>query len=160
MDKTQIDCIIKYMAKLSFSMVECQKAQTQPLMPSTFFQHSIRKTVSSFAGLSPFSAQLPQSMKHNHDDLENNFWLWLRTNRNEKKQDCNAHATCSPFPNSLLSCISYLMYAFSMEVATVGYKALLPICYNMVVACSSTKLISQNSSGTSERIPKVKKLWA
>jgi hypothetical protein len=40
------------------------------------------------------------------------------------------------------------MYAFSMEVATLGYKALLPICYNMVVACSSTKLISQNSSGT------------
>jgi hypothetical protein len=50
------------------------------------------------------------------------------------------------------------MYAFSMEVATLGYKALLPICYNMVVACSSTKLISQNSSGTSERIPKVKTL--
>lgn len=48
----------------------------------------------------------------------------------------------------LASCISYLMYAFSMEVATLGYKALLPICYNMVVACSSTKLISQNSSGT------------
>ncbi len=61
-----------------------------------------------------------------------------------------------PTPCCLVSLTSCMPFQWRLQLLVT--KALLPICYNMVVACSSTKLISQNSSGTSERIPKVKTL--
>jgi hypothetical protein len=149
------------MAKLSFSVVECQKAQTQPLMLSTFFQHSVRKTFSSFAGLSPFSVQLPRSMKHNHDDLENNFWLWRRTNQNEKNKIAMhmPPALHFPTPCCLVSLTSCMPFQWRLQLFVTKHCCPFATTWwwrHAHQPNSSAKFIS--SSGSWERIPKVKTL--
>jgi hypothetical protein len=153
------------MAKLSFSMVECQKTQTSVKRhrhnPSCLQHSSNTPSGKQFHHLLDsllFQSSSLKSMKHNHDDLKDNFWLWRRTNQNENNKIAMhmPPALHFPTPCCLVSLTSCMTFQWRLQLFVT--KPCCPFATTWWGGMLINQTHQPNSSGTSERIPKVKTL--